>query len=289
LRERLAAEGLFDPGRKRPLPRFPRRIAVVTSPSGAALHDFLQVARRRWAIAQLLIIPTSVQGSQAAGEIVAAIGRANSLCPAPDVVVVTRGGGSMEDLWCFNEETVVRAIYGSAVPVVSAIGHEIDVTLADLVADCRALTPSEAAERVIPSADEWRSRLEQSALRLQALSRNQLHHLRSRLTSLATRPVLARPLDRLRERAERLDELERRLHLSMQFRVSQSRERTEAAAARIEGLSPLAVLARGFSVTTLAGTTIPVRRASELHGGDRIDTRLAEGIVSSIVESRREG
>ncbi len=145
LHQRLAAEGLFDPSHKQPLPRFPQRVAFVTSPTGAAIRDFLEVARRRWSGVQVLVIPAKVQGAGAAADIVRGIETANRLADPPDVLVVGRGGGSLEDLWCFNEEPVVRAIYASRIPVVSAVGHEIDVTLSDLVADVRALTPSEAA------------------------------------------------------------------------------------------------------------------------------------------------
>ena len=168
LREKLAREGLFDPGRKRPLPAFVRQIAVVTSPTGAAIHDFLQVLARRWRGADVLVVPTRVQGEGAAGEIAAAIAAANRLPLAIDCLVVTRGGGSLEDLWAFNEEAVVRAIHASRIPVISAIGHEIDVTLSDLVADVRALTPSEAAELVAPAAEDILVRLRQTEKRMAA-------------------------------------------------------------------------------------------------------------------------
>ena len=171
LREKLAREGLFDPRRKRPLPPFVRRIAVVTSPTGAAIHDFLQVLGRRWRGADVIVVPTRVQGDGAAAEIAAAIALANRLPLAIDCLVVTRGGGSLEDLWAFNEEAVVRAIHASRIPVISAIGHEIDVTLADLVADVRALTPSEAAELVAPAAEDLLARFRQTGKRLSAALR----------------------------------------------------------------------------------------------------------------------
>lgn len=150
LREKLAAEGLFDPARKRPLPRFPRRIAIVTSPTGAAVRDFLEVLGRRWRGVDVLVVPARVQGDGAAQEVAQAIARVNRLAAPVDTLVVARGGGSLEDLWTFNEEVVVRAIHASRIPVISAVGHEIDVTLSDLVADVRALTPSEAAELIAP-------------------------------------------------------------------------------------------------------------------------------------------
>jgi len=174
LRDRLAAEGLFDAQHKKPLPAFPRRIAVVTSPTGAAIRDFLEVAARRWHGPRFLVIAARVQGDSAAEEIERGIVLANRLDPSPDVLVVTRGGGSLEDLWSFNEERVVRAIFSSRIPVVSAVGHEIDVTLSDLVADRRALTPSEAAEIVVPSAVEISERLLQIKNRMTASLRSRL-------------------------------------------------------------------------------------------------------------------
>ena len=168
LRDKLSAEGLFDKSQKKPLPRFPRRIAVVTSPTGAAIHDFLQVLQRRWRHADVLLVPVRVQGSDAAAEIATAIEQVNLLREPVDVIVVGRGGGSLEDLWAFNEEPLVRAIYASKIPVISAVGHEIDVTLADLVADIRALTPSEAAELVVPDEGEIISLLHNLLQRLAA-------------------------------------------------------------------------------------------------------------------------
>jgi exodeoxyribonuclease VII large subunit len=160
LHAKLAAEGLFDPVHKKPLPRFPRQIAFVTSPTGAAIRDFLEVLRRRWQAVHVWVVPVRVQGEGAAREIAEAVRLVNRLATPPDVCIVGRGGGSPEDLWCFNEEEVVRAIFASRVPVVSAVGHEIDITLSDLAADLRALTPSEAAERVVPSGDDVRRALD---------------------------------------------------------------------------------------------------------------------------------
>ena len=168
LQQKLAAAGLFDAAHKQPLPVFPRRLAVVTSPTGAAIRDFLEVVRHRSQSVEVMIVPSRVQGDGAAEEIARAIALVNRLEPAPDVLVVTRGGGSMEDLWCFNEEAVVRAIFDSRIPVVSAIGHEIDVTLADLVADWRSLTPTEAAQRVVPSTEEIAASLAHFRSRLQS-------------------------------------------------------------------------------------------------------------------------
>src|SRR5882757_1567191 len=207
LREKLAAEGLFDPARKRTLPTFPQRVAFVTSPTGAAVHDFLQVLARRWRGMDVLIIPARVQGEGAAHEIVAGIRLANRLVPRPDVLVVGRGGGSLEDLWSFNEEAVVRAIAASRIPTISAVGHEIDVTLADLAADVRALTPSEAAERIAPAADEISARIRAYQQRLRHAAHRRVMWLRARYDGLAAQRPFRRPFDLVHDRSRRLDEL----------------------------------------------------------------------------------
>ena len=204
LQKKLAAEGLFDPRHKQPLPKFPRRVAVVTSPTGAAIRDFLEVVRRRWQGVDILIVPTRVQGAGAAEEIAQAIGQINRLQPRFDVLVVTRGGGSLEDLWCFNEELVVRAIFASRIPVVSAIGHEIDVTLCDLVADLRALTPTEAAQRIVPSSDELATSLQHLHSRLQNSLRTTARSARTRLGAIVGRRVFQRPLEQVRDHQRRV-------------------------------------------------------------------------------------
>ncbi len=284
LRARLSAEGLFDEARKRPLPRFPRRIAFVTSPTGAAIRDFLEVVRRRWRGAHVLVIPARVQGDGAAEEIVRGIQVANALIESPDVLIVGRGGGSLEDLWCFNEEIVVRAIHASRIPVVSAVGHEIDVTLSDLVADVRALTPSEAAERVVPSADEIAAGLKSAAERLTAALRSRAQSARERLDALATRRVFRRPFDVVHDLARRLDEMDLRVSRALAVQLDRSRQRTAALAGRLESLSPLAVLARGYSVTQLAASGEILRDASAVAPGDLLATRLARGQVVSTVD-----
>lgn len=283
LRERLAAEGLFAPERKRPLVRFPRRIAVVTSPTGAAIRDFLQVLARRWRGVDVLIIPVRVQGEGASQEIAAAIARVNALPLAIDTLVVTRGGGSIEDLWSFNEEPTVRAIAASRIPVVSAVGHEIDVTLADLAADVRALTPSEAAERVAPAADELQQLLATRERHLLSHWRRRVQLARSILNALATRRVLRRPLDRLHELSRRLDELGQQATRATVALAGRRRERIASLAGRLEALSPLSVLCRGYSVTTHEDGRV-VRHAAELAQGQRIVTRFATGITTSRVE-----
>lgn len=257
---RLAAEGLFDPARKRPLPRYPRRIVVVTSPTGAAVRDLLQVLGRRWRAADILIAPTLVQGPGAAAQVVAALALANRVEGA-DLVILARGGGSLEDLWAFNEDIVARAIVASRLPVVSAIGHEVDVTIADLAADLRALTPSEAGEVCVPDAREVRLELDRLSDRLARAGQAHLRAARSRLDSLSARArhAIRRDLDARRHRLARL-------------------------AAGLEALSPLAVLARGYSLTFADDSEVPLRSPKDLRPGDRIRTRLAEGTLVSRVE-----
>ena len=285
LQQRLAAEGLFDPRRKRPLPQIPRSLAIVTSPTGAAIRDFLEVLRRRWRGVDVLVIPVRVQGAGAAQEIAAGIELANRLSPPPDVLVVGRGGGSLEDLWCFNEEPVVRAIFASQIPVVSAVGHEIDVTLSDLVADVRALTPSEAAERVVPSAEEMNARLSSLRQRLANALRARFAEARSRLDALAQRRVLRRPWDRVHELSRKTDELELRARHAIRRQVRTARDRLTGLAAHLESLSPLAVLARGYSLTERTADGTLVRDASQLGVGQEITTRFARGqTVSRVVE-----
>src|SRR5688572_4046408 len=207
LKEKLTAEGLFDRARKRPLPKFPRRIAFVTSPTGAAVRDFLEVLRRRWAGADVLIVPARVQGDGAAGEIAKAVEWVNRSTTDVDVLVVGRGGGSLEDLWCFNEEVVIRAVAASRIPTVSAVGHEIDVTLCDLAADVRALTPSEAAELVVPQFEAVRQLLDERHRRMHSALVNRVTTARRRLTELAERRIFRRPHDLTSDRSQRLDEL----------------------------------------------------------------------------------
>ncbi len=285
LKEKLAKEGLFDPALKQPLPRFPRRIGFVTSPTGAAIYDFLQVLHRRWQGADVLILPARVQGTGAAEEIAAGIATANRLQPPLDVLVVGRGGGSLEDLWAFNEERVVRAIHASRIPVISAVGHEIDVTLSDLVADVRALTPSEAAERVVPARQELEGLLQTSGRRLAVAMRGYLEAARAKLEALSQRTVFRRPLEGIHIRARQVDELGERLRRGMRSRMQSVTEQVRHAAEHLEALSPLAVLGRGYSVTEKVADGTVVRDAAELTPGDLIRTRLRRGQLTSRVES----
>ncbi len=286
--EKLAAEGLFAAEHKRRLPRFPRRIAVITSPTGAAVRDFLEVIRRRWTGAHVWVLPVRVQGDGAAQEVVRAIRLAHRLRQRPDVLVITRGGGSLEDLWTFNEESVVRAIFAAEIPIVSAIGHEIDVTLADLVADVRALTPSEAAERVAPSQQDLVRELGHLDSRLRAAIERRLGLARNRIDWLARRSVLLRPWELVRERARRVDELELRAERLVRQHLVQHRRALAALGARLESLSPLAVLQRGFSLTRTADGGL-VKSVQAVRAGDTITSQVADGLITSRVASTEPG
>ena len=283
LKARLAAEGLFAADRKQPLPRFPRRIALVTSPTGAAVRDFLQVAVRRWPQLNVTVVPAKVQGVGAAESIVAGIEAAHRLQPAVDLIVVGRGGGSLEDLWCFNEEPVVRAIAASELPIVSAVGHEIDVTLADFAADVRALTPSEAAERVVP---EWASVQQSLRLLLQRMEqpiRQRLAYHREQLRHLTSRPVFTRPFQPIHDRSRQLDELDHRGRLAMR-RLAQEKSRLlQQHAAALSALSPLAVLARGYSVTQRRNDGTVIQRSDQVSPGDELRTQTGSGMILSRV------
>ncbi|MCA9106305.1 MAG: exodeoxyribonuclease VII large subunit [Planctomycetales bacterium] len=290
--EQLSAEGLFDERLKRPLPRFPRRIAFVTSPSGAAIRDFLRIVGRRWPLASVLVIPAKVQGAAAAGDLVRGIEAANQLRgdDRPDLLVVGRGGGSLEDLWCFNEEAVVRAVRASAIPTVSAVGHEIDVCLTDLAADLRAATPSEAAERIVPSIDELTRSLVRCRQTLSERLMSRADEARQRLELLATRPVLLRPLDRLRMLSQQLDGVERRLELASDSQLKRLAQQVLLLREKLGAVSPYAVLARGYAIVsreTDSGTR-PLGDLAQVPIGQPLRIQVADGSLrASVTEPPR--
>ncbi|RMG28847.1 MAG: exodeoxyribonuclease VII large subunit [Gammaproteobacteria bacterium] len=238
LKRRLAAEGLFAEAHKRPLPALPRRIGVITSPTGAAIRDILSVLGRRFPAVPVLVYPVAVQGAEAAPEIVAALERANRRAEC-DVLILARGGGSLEDLWAFNDERVARAIHASRIPVVSAVGHEIDFTIADFVADRRAPTPSAAAELVVPDRRAWLDRLRGLEARLHQRLRDHLHRSTERLAALEARLQRQHPGRRIRQHLQRLDELAARLQRAMRLALHRRRQRLETLEARLHRFSPL--------------------------------------------------
>lgn len=283
LHDKLATEGLFDPERKRPLPRFPRRIALITSPTGAAVRDMLQVITRRWNQSDIVIVPVPVQGDGAAVQIAAALRRVH-LIPDVDVVITGRGGGSLEDLWPFNEEVVARAIFDCPIPVISAVGHEIDVSISDLVADRRALTPSEAAELVVPNGEEVRGELDHLRRRLSQALQGRATRARMQLDSLANRRAFTHPRERLHTQEQRLDELIERAVRALRNRLSGSRKEINSLALQLDALSPLQVVQRGYTLTFQEGTATPVRAADQVNVGDSLTTYFAQGQVTSRVE-----
>jgi len=286
LHARLSQEGLFDPARKRSLPRFPKRIGLVTSPTGAAVRDFLEVTRRRWRGLHVVICPTRVQGEGAVDDIVKALTSAQAVRPALDVIVVARGGGSIDDLACFNDERVVRAIHASPIPVVSAVGHEIDVTLCDLVADVRALTPTEAAERVVPSWDEVHDQLLTSRQRLATAMARRLNEVRLRLDAIANVRSFRRPYALVDDRIQLLDEYQQRARRAIDRCLRGSRDSFSQLGARLHALSPLATLRRGYSVTLRADRATVIRNVDEINRGDSIATRLEQGwIISKVIST----
>ena len=286
LKARLAAEGLFAPERKRALPSAPRRIGVITSPTGAAIRDIVQVLRRRCPAAQILIYPSPVQGAAAAAALIAAVELAGKRAEV-DVLILARGGGSIEDLWAFNDERLARAILASPIPIVTGIGHEIDFTIADFVADLRAPTPSAAAQLVAPDAAVWRQRLEQLLARFTAAARRALRSEQLRLEALTRRLQQSHPGARLQQHSQRLDELEARLRLSLRARIAAGTARLESAARALQAVSPLATLERGFAVVTRASDGALITDATQLAVGEAFDARLAHGSLRATVTGRR--
>lgn len=283
LQEKLAREGLFDPERKRPIPRFPQRIALVTSPTGAAVRDMLQVMTRRWPALDVVLLPVAVQGEGAAQQIAASIDYAPRI-PGVELIIAGRGGGSLEDLWAFNEEIVARAIFASPVPVISAVGHEIDVSISDLVADRRALTPSEAAELAVPSRDEVERLLLGFRHQLVAGLNERAARARMQLESWSSRPVFRRPLQRIDESRQRLDDWAQSLTDALRRLIERKSHSLGQAAGRLEALSPLGVLDRGYSLTRRLESNAVIKSAADLTPGDLIHTLFSQGAVVSEVK-----
>ena len=282
LKETLLRQGLFDQGHKKPLPRFPKTIALVTSPAGAAVRDMLRILGARWPMAQIKVLPVRVQGEGAAEEIAAAIRWANWK-QAADLIITGRGGGSMEDLWAFNEEIVARAIFESQIPVISAVGHEPDVTIADFVADLRAATPSNAAELAVPDQNEVYSALLSTGARLEQRMEHRLSSRRQRLEQLGRSRVLTDPTAYIRDKRMLLDYQSSRLSRGLERSLSEQKERAARLAAALDAMSPLKVLGRGYAIAQKADGTV-LTKAGEAASGDQINLRLSDGTVKCRVE-----
>ena len=283
LRDKLSAEGLFDESRKRPIPRIPRRIALVTSPSSAAVRDMIQVITRRWPPVRIVVVPVRVQGDGAAEEIAKALKLVHRI-PDVDVVITGRGGGSLEDLWCFNTEIVARAVAACRIPVIAAVGHEIDVSIADLVADRRALTPSEAGELVVPSARDLQDSLLQTAQRMRQTLRDRLDRARLRLSTIEARSVIQRPMSLVDQKRLDCESLSERAVTAVRLMTERKGRDLSEFAASLQALSPLKVLSRGYSLTQKSDGTL-LRSAASVAPGETLTTRLASGLVRSAVTS----
>ena len=286
MKKKLAAQGLFDPAHKKPLPKYPSTIGIVTSSAGAAVHDMLRILRKRYPLTKVRLLPVRVQGAEAPGEIAAAIRYANRYKLA-DLLIVGRGGGSIEDLWAFNDELVAHAIYESEIPVISAVGHEPDVTISDYVADLRAATPSNAAELAVPDQDALRQNLDaMSSAMASALSR-QLKAARQHLNVLSQSPALRSPTGYIEQREKSLELLKNRLIAAQNQSITRKNQRYIAAVSKLDAMSPLKVLTRGYSMAqTEAGEVLRSVRQVEL--GERISVLLSDGKLSATVMDKKE-
>lgn len=282
LKRRLYEEGLFDPAHKQPLPKYPHRVALITSPTGAAVRDMTRILGRRWPMAEVLVCPVRVQGEGAAEEIAAMVDYVDKHQLA-DVIITGRGGGSLEDLWAFNEEIVARAIYRCTIPVISAVGHEPDVTISDYVADVRAATPSNAAEIAVQDEAAIRSSLRQLQLRLEQAEGRKLTQLRQRLDALAQKPVMKRPEAYLQQQELQLEMLRQRLEHAGTGMVQKNTLRFQRTAAKLDALSPLKVLGRGYAMVTREDAV--VRSVTQLQPGDSVAVALSDGTVQCTVDA----
>ena len=283
LKEKLQNEGLFETERKRPIPRFPGTIGIVTSPTGAAIRDMLNVLNRRSRCTRILLNPVKVQGEGAAEEIARAIDEMNSL-PAGevDVLIVGRGGGSLEDLWAFNEEAVARAVHRSKIPVISAVGHEIDWTICDWVADLRAPTPSAAAELVVQNMEEILSSLKESRARIHNAMKNFLAFRKKTVAALMTGYAFEQPRVLLDQFSQRFDEIFRQLHNYARSAAEMKKKQLQSAAGQLRTLNPLAILERGYSLTFLEDGEL-LKKTNQVRAGDILATRVTDGTVYSKV------
>ena len=279
LKAKLEAEKLFASVYKKPLPKLPQCIGVITSPTGAAIRDILSVLQRRFSSVPVIIYSTQVQGNEAAPQIVAALQTANERCEC-DVLILARGGGALEDLWPFNEEIVARAIFASSIPIISAVGHETDFTIADFVADVRAPTPSAAAELAVPDVAEWLAVLIGFKQQLVSSMQHKLQKATWLLENLKNR--MPHPRYYLAEQAQRLDEVERRLHLTMQYQLTYWQYRLAKVSAALDLVSPLATLGRGYAIVSKNNHVVQTCKAVVV--GDEIQAKLANGILHCLVE-----
>ena len=287
LKKKLAAQGLFDPAHKKPLPKYPGTIGIITSSAGAAVHDMLRILRKRYPLSRVRLLPVRVQGAEAPGEIAAAIGYANHYHLA-DLLIVGRGGGSIEDLWAFNDEQVAYAIYHSEIPVISAVGHEPDVTISDYVADLRAATPSNAAELAVPDQDALRQSLDAMSNAMASSLNRQVKAARQHLMVLSASKALQSPTGYLEQRNQSVELLKNRLVAAQNQNITRAKQRYIAQISKLEAMSPLKVLTRGYSMVQTERGEV-VRSVSQVSLGERILVRLSDGTLSATVMKKEEG
>ena len=286
IKEKLSKEGLFDPESKRPIPKFPRRIAVVTSETGAAVQDIMNILSRRWKQTAIILCPVLVQGENAASDMIKTLDKVYSLSNC-DLIIIGRGGGSIEDLWAFNDEALARKIYESPIPVISAVGHETDFTICDFVADLRAPTPSAAAELAVPDSQEYLQKICEYNTRLATALQNKLDLSKSKFQSLANSPYLNKPLQSILEKPlQEMDNLSDRLILTFKNKVNDYKAILSKDLASLDALSPLKVLARGYSVAEI--DSHPIDSINSVEVGDRFRLRLNDGSLLCEVKEKGE-
>ena len=286
LKRKLDSQGLFDPAHKKPLPKLPGTIGIITSSAGAAVHDMLRILRKRYPLSQVRLLPVRVQGAEAPGEIAAAIRYANYWHLA-DLLIVGRGGGSIEDLWAFNDERVAYAIYESEIPVISAVGHEPDVTISDFVADLRAATPSNAAELAVPDQDALRQNLDSITASMVFSLNRQIKSAQKHLDVLSQSPALRSPDGYLLQREKGLELLKNRLASAHNQNITRKEQQFIASVSKLDAMSPLKVLSRGYAMAQNQNGEV-VRSINQIELGERITVRLSDGNLSATVMNKEE-
>ena len=286
LKKKLEAQGLFDPAHKKPIPKYPGVIGIVTSSAGAAVHDMIRILRKRYPLSKVRLIPVRVQGEEAPGEIASAIYYANHYKLA-DVLIVGRGGGSIEDLWAFNEEVVAHAIYDSVIPVISAVGHEPDVTISDFVADLRAATPSNAAELAVPDQDVLRQTLDSMVESMTSVVRRQIQSGRMHLQAISTGSALKSPHSYIQLRRNALELLRNRMSSQYSASLNHKKQRYLMQTAKLDAMSPLKVLTRGYSVTRTPEGKV-ITSVNHVCSGDQIAVTVSDGEISAVVCQEKE-
>lgn len=287
LKKKLSAQGLFAPEHKKPLPPYPGTIGIITSSAGAALHDMLRILRKRYPLTRVRLLPVRVQGAEAPREIAAAIAYADHYKLA-DLLIVGRGGGSIEDLWAFNDEQVARAIYHCSIPVISAVGHEPDFTISDFVADLRAATPSNAAELAVPDQDALRQTLDSATSAMASALWRQIQAARNHLKLLSDSPAMKSPEAYLEQRQKALAYLQARLVAAQEKGLSVAKQRFYTQAAKLEAMSPLKVLLRGYAMVQDESGQV-VRSVSQVKENDRISISVSDGTIQAVVTAAQEG